>query len=133
MILKKKISILLAILLLVSNTGVAFNIHFCADVVASVNLDFNLNSDDIEEDCCGVTEEQSHCCDNKIIKSDKKSDQILLKSISFESSAFVLNSKSAEFHQEIFLVSKNLITPNFCCNANAPPIYERNCQLVFYA
>jgi hypothetical protein len=41
---KKQISIFLAILLLVSNVGLAFNVHYCGGEIASVSLNSTLPS-----------------------------------------------------------------------------------------
>jgi hypothetical protein len=133
MVYKKQISILVAFFLLLSNTGMALNVHFCADVIASISFHSAGDEQQIEANCCGSAEKESHCCDNKIIKSDKNSDQILLKSFVFEVSEFLLNASIKAIFQETAINFKKAVATNFCCNANAPPIYKRNCQLVFYA
>jgi hypothetical protein len=133
MIFRKHISLILAFLLLVSNTGLAFNVHFCADVVASITINSDLNSKEIEQDCCGITEEKSQCCDNKVIVVEKKSEQILINSISFEISNFISTTTFQTFFQNRAVVFNKIATSNYVCNANAPPIFERNCQRVFYA
>ena len=111
----------------------ALNVHFCADVIASISLHSVDNEQQIEANCCGSAEKESHCCENKIIKSEKNSDQILLKSFVFEISEFVVNASKKVIFQETAINFKKAVATNFSCNANAPPIYKRNCQLVFYA
>ena len=63
---RKHICILLAVLLLVSNVGFAFNVHYCGDEIASVSLKSVFSSNNTEENCCGIVEEQSHCCKDKV-------------------------------------------------------------------
>jgi hypothetical protein len=126
-------SVFIAFFLLVSNTGVAFNVHYCADTIASISLFENASANEIEENCCGVVEEQSNCCHNKIIKSESKSDQVLLDSFDFDMSFFILVAAQKSF-QKIFQNNfKETKINNYCFNANAPPIFERNCQRIFYA
>ncbi len=129
----KLTNIFLTFLLLVSNTGMSFNVHFCADVVASITINSDLNVQEIEDDCCGITEEQSQCCDDKVIVVEKKSDQIVIKSSSFETSIFLLVTNNDVLEIVSKVNFKRLTTSNYICNANSPPIFERNCQLVFYA
>ena len=133
MIFRKLINVLLALFLLVSNTGLSFNVHYCEDTIASITLFSNEKAFEIEKNCCGEVEEQSNCCHNKIIKSESKSDQIVLKLFSFEllESVFWVNN----FTSPIFCITnfKAIKIINYCFNANAPPIFERNCQRVFYA
>ena len=130
---RKHISILLAVLLLVSNVGLAFNVHYCGEEIASVSIDnpfFNQNS---EDSCCEIVEKESKCCNDKVIKFDKKSDNSIVKIISFQiDSPFIFQDWKPVF----FIKKENLKDckiPSYTCNANAPPIFKRNCQLIFYA
>lgn len=129
----KHISILLAMLLLVSNIGLAFDVHYCGDSIASVSLQTNFSNDNAEVDCCGVLEKKAACCKDKVIKFEKKSDNFITKSFDFQADFDFL---VPVFHPVAFKVKskfKNCIVPSYTCDANAPPIYKRNCQLVFYA
>lgn len=130
---RKHISLFLAFFLLVSNTELAFNVHFCEDTIASITVFSNSNSIEIEENCCGIVEEKSDCCNNKIIKSDKKLDQVLLKSFSFEILNTVLPTTCKLIETASILNFKRENFPQYNCNSNAPPIFERNCQRIFYA
>ncbi len=130
---KKQICLFIAFVLLVSNTGVAINVHYCADEIASISIFSNSNANEIEKNCCGIVEEFSNCCENKIIKSEKKSDQIFEKHYSFEILSFVLPSVLSLFEQQIATSFQKLQAPKYTCNANAPPIFELNCQRIFYA
>ncbi|WP_395061243.1 hypothetical protein [Flavobacterium sp.] len=133
MIFKKHISIILAIFLLVSNVGLAFNVHYCDDVVASVTLNSTSNSPEVEKDCCGIVEKESKCCKNKIVKSSDKSDQLIEKSTTPTFDAFIVNKdwKYVVFNANFY--HKNSETPTYYCNANAPPLYLLYSQYTFYA
>jgi hypothetical protein len=119
---------------LITHTGLAFNVHYCDDVIASITV-FSVSDSafEIEKECCGVVEKDSKCCQNKIIKSEKKSDQILLKSFSFQTLNGVFIQNSILFETVTVLNFKKTKPSNYTFNANAPPIFERNCQRIFYA
>ena len=133
MSLKKQLSIFLAFFLLVSNVGLAFNVHYCDDVVASVTLHSASNSPEVEKNCCGVVEKESKCCKNKIVKSSDKSDQLIEKSASPTFDVFLINEDwnfivfTANFH------FKKSETTSYYCDANAPPLYLLYSQYTFYA
>lgn len=130
---KKQISLLLAFFLLVSNVGLAFNVHYCENTIASVTLNLSSNPHEVEKDCCGVVEKASKCCHNKIIKSNDKSDQVLVKTISLASdSIFVMNDWiPIVFNSPIHF--KKAVIISYGCDANAPPLYLLYSQYTFYA
>jgi hypothetical protein len=129
----KHISILLALLLLVSNIGLSFDVHYCGNNIASVSLKSHLSKDNLEVNCCGVSEKKSSCCKDKLIKFEKKSDNFIVTSFDFQchfdfliqAYHFLTFAKITNF--------KNSKVVSYTYNANAPPIYKRNCQLIFYA
>lgn len=133
MIFKKQISIILAVFLLVSNLGLAFNVHYCADKIASVSVSAISNSQEIEKDCCGKVVIESKCCKNKIIKSTEKSDQITVKISSVDAQ---YNLVFNEWQPVTFLEKSNFKPRDFAtyyCDANAPPLYLLYSQYAFYA
>ncbi len=133
MLFKKQICFFLVFFLLLSQMGWAFNVHFCDDSVVSISINSSLNNYETEKKCCGEVEKDSKCCHNKIIKSGEKPETIFLKSFHFfgEYVIFYLVSKPIETVSKINFVSKKI--HSYYCDANAPPIYKLNCQLVFYA
>lgn len=129
---KKQICAFLSFFFLFSQLGLAFNVHFCDNKVASVSINSVLNNYQTEKSCCGEVEKDSKCCHNKLIKTTEKQDAFITKSLSFsqEFTLFFL-----EWKPLIFLEKQNLnkiITLNYFCNANAPPLYQLNCQFIFY-
>jgi hypothetical protein len=130
---KKNICSLLAVLLLVSNIGFAFNIHYCGDEIASVSLKSAFSSNDTEENCCGIVEEQSHCCKDKVFHFQKKSETYSLNSFTFNSDILFLNQDWKPFQiTSTPNFKKNSITFYFC-DTNAPPIFKLYSQYIFYA
>ena len=81
---KGYICLLVAFFLLVSNMGLAFNIRYCDDEITSVTLKTPIQDQKLEKYCCGVVEIKSHCCKNKEIKFQKKTDNLIQKIISIK-------------------------------------------------
>ena len=133
MIFKKHLSILLTALLLVSNLGLAINVHYCADEIESITINVAPDSGKVVDECCGIVEEEPGCCNDKIIKADIKSDQIIVKSLSFDPA---LHSVIYDWKPKVF-ISKNPFkqknNSTYYCEANAPPLYLLYSQYTFYA
>lgn len=139
MIFKKHISILIALLVLVSNSGLAFNVHYCEGKIASISSVFAEeevceNRVVVKEFCC-VKPEATHkeCCSDKKVDLKNKTEKIIIKTISLD------------FVPAFFTAYRNTITAAVCtpikttknvafyCETNAPPLYKLFCQLTFYA
>ena len=130
---RKQTCLLLTIFLLVSNLGLAFNVHYCDDEIASISINTSSTSHEIEKDCCGKVERASKCCKNKIIKSNEKSDQITVKIISLDAQYnLVFNEwKPVVFAEKCNFKPREITT--YYCDANAPPLYLLYSQYTFYA
>ena len=131
---KKHISLFLAVLLLVSNVGLAFNVHFCGGEVSSVSLNSTLPSLQSENGCCGkkVTTKKDSCCKDKKIVIEKKTDNGIVKSFSFQFDYVCL---IPEFQCVVFEdVSnfKNNQSLTYYCDANAPPLFKLYSQYLLY-
>jgi hypothetical protein len=129
MISKKHISVFLAVLLLVSNVGFAFNVHYCGGEIASVSL----SSLKAEKGCCEkVASKKDSCCKDKKIVFQKKVDNGIIKSFSFQMDyAFVI----PERHSFVFTAVDNFRnnqTFSYYCNANAPPLFKLYSQYLLY-
>ena len=84
---RKHIGFLLAIFLLVSNTGFAIDVHYCGGNVASVKPIFWKTSETLgkeEKGCCppkvstSVNKKDS-CCKNKVVHFQKKLGKVTLR------------------------------------------------------
>jgi len=138
---KKCTSLFLAILLLVSNLGLAFNVHYCGDKIASFSSAFSTiqnqkSQDSFKSDCCCVKQDQREdsCCKDKVIDLKKESKDVLIKTLLFQIDAPFVLIKSSEFlfAKTEKITSKNNITAYYC-SPNAPPLFKLYKQYIFYA
>lgn len=136
---KKCTSLFLAVLVLVSNVGLAFNVHYCGGTVAGISPiygienTFDAQSVPEKKSCCGkpISEKKS-CCDNKVIKVKEKSDSVF-KTFSFQiATPFVIESWNPVIFTAISEITQPQITAYYC-DAHAPPLYELFSQRLFYA
>ncbi len=136
---KKHISLLTALLILVSNSGLAFTVHYCEGKIASVSSVFSQEEvcDEpvvVEKTCCAKPETtHKKCCSDKKVDLKNKTEKIIIKTISldFEPAFF------SEYNNPTFaaLPTEQFSTENvaFYCDSNAPPLYKLYCQYTFYA
>ena len=137
---KKHISFILAFFLLVSNSGLAFNVHFCEGSIASISSVFSK-----EEACempvqaagkkCCAEKAKKHksCCNDKLVDLKDKSDHLILKSFSFNSDFIFLNQEWSPIIYPSFLSFKEKQITSYFCDANAPPFFKLYHQYIFYA
>jgi hypothetical protein len=136
---KKHISFTIAMLILVSNSGLAFTVHFCEGKIASISSVFSKEeicemTVEVEKTCCAKVETtHKGCCSDKKVDLKSKTEKIILKTISldFEPAYF------DEYKNHFFAVAE---APKFVdekvafyCDSNAPPLYQLYCQYTFYA
>lgn len=135
---KKQISLFLAFFVLVSNSGLAFNVHYCEGKIASISSVFSK-----EEVCempvketksCCAKEQTTHkkCCSDKEVKLESKTEKVVIKTISFDlDSVFVIQ----EFNSFNFVFSPKTVTTQnvtYYCDDNAPPLYKLYCQFTLF-
>nr|WP_314835142.1 hypothetical protein [uncultured Flavobacterium sp.] len=129
---KKCTSLFLAFLLLVSNVGMAFNVHYCAGEIASVSLESQQQIK--EKGCCEkIVSKKDSCCKDKVFHFEKKPDNAIVKIFFFELNAPFLIQ---EWQPVVFSLTANFkITPvaTYYCDANAPPLFKLYSQYIFYA
>jgi hypothetical protein len=137
---KKQISLLIAFFLLVSNSGLAFNVHYCEGKIASISSVFSdeeicaMPVQPVKKTCCAKPQKaHKKCCSDKEVNLKNKAEKITVKSFSFD-----LNS--VFYFSEFNLVAFSSFIPvfysqdtDFYCDANAPPLYQLYCQYTFYA
>ena len=131
---KKGIGILLALLILSSNVGFAFTMHYCGGKVASFSVRTIDPLAGVNKSCCAKKAiEKDSCCKNKTVHFEKKTDSATLKAFSFEPIAFYV---LPEFKHEIPACQTTLInlpTATYCCDAHAPPLFKLYHHYIFYA
>lgn len=131
MIFRRLISMFLTVFLLVSNLGLAFNVHYCEDKIESITLSTAPASQKVVDECCGVVEKESSCCNDKIIKAEIKSEQIIVQSLLLDFIAVPDSWKPQFFAQNNYFQQRD--TTSYYCDAHAPPLYLLYSQYTFYA
>jgi len=135
---KKQISLFLAFFVLVSNSGLAFNVHYCEKKIASISSVFS-NEDDCNstingiDSCCAQKEvSNKKCCSNKEINFKEKSDIFTYKTTTFDFdfSCIITNWKPIIFGSTPSTsVFQNI---DYYCCVNAPPLYKLYCQFTLF-
>ncbi|MFH6965567.1 HYC_CC_PP family protein [Flavobacterium sp. FlaQc-28] len=130
--LKKCTVLFLAFLLLVSNAGFAFDVHYCGGEVASVSLNTTASATP-QKKCCETKEEKSSCCKDKVVHFEKKSDNATFKVFFFQ---LIAPAVIQEYDPVVFLsipnFKSNQIT-TYYSDANAPPLFKLYNQYIFYS
>ena len=130
--LKKCTGLFLAFLLLVSNIGFAFDVHYCGGKIASVSLNTTATAS-AEKKCCGASEKKSSCCKDKVVHVEKKSDNATFKIFFFQ---FAFPAIIQEFKPIAFLSIPNFKSNqiiSYYSDANAPPLFKLYHQYIFYS
>ena len=112
--------------------GFAFNIRYCGNDITSVTLKTPAHDQNLEKDCCGVVEKKSHCCKNKEVKFQKKTDDLIQKTVSFHLDFIFLTN---EWNPSVFSFVSNFKKDSFTSHysdANAPPFFKLYHQYIFY-
>ncbi|WP_295337790.1 hypothetical protein [Flavobacterium sp.] len=136
---KKHISLLTALLILVSNSGMAFTVHFCQGKIASVSSVF---ADEevcdmpvvVEKNCCTKVETtHKKCCSDKKVDLKNKTEKIIIKTISLDFEPVYFS----EYKNLVFTVAESPKKVDekvaFYCDSHAPPLYQLYCQYTLYA
>jgi len=130
---RKHICITLAFLLLVSNIGFAFNVHYCGDEISSISFKTSLSLKEIEKNCCGEIEEKSNCCDTKVLHFQKKSETSLTH-LFFQIADIQLSNNDWNPNSHVIISNFKINSiQTYFCDANAPPYFKLYSQYIFYA
>lgn len=136
----KHISFIIAFFLLVSNSGLAFNVHFCEGKIASVSSVFSKEEicetpvEASEKKCC-VEKAKSHksCCQDKLVNLEDESATLILKSLPFNSYFLVLIEEWNPIVFSSVSKSKSSKITSYFCDTNAPPFFKLYHKYIFYA
>ncbi len=139
--LRKSTCLILAFFLLVSNMGLAFNVHFCGGKVSSISTAYKIDeacampkkASPTKKCCAEKAKENKKCCSDKKVDLKKKSEEVVVKTFSFQAELpFVINDwKPIIFENQPLATKQNIV--EYCCDANAPPLFKLYSQYVFYA
>lgn len=138
---KKCTSLFLAILLLVSNFGLAFNVHYCGDKIASVSsvfdtIETNKKDHSTDKDCCCIKEgkKKDSCCKNKVVDLKKDTKDVIIKTFSFQIDVpFTIVNGSELLFAKADKTIFNYNVTEYYCSPNAPPLFKLYQQYIFYA
>ncbi|WP_125723307.1 HYC_CC_PP family protein [Flavobacterium ustbae] len=130
--LKKCTGLFLAFLLLVSNIGFAFDVHYCGGHIASVSLKTTAEPV-VEKKCCGSKEKKKSCCKDKVVHFEKKSDDATIKFFFFQ---FAFPAVIQDYTPLVFLELpsfKKKEVLSYYADANAPPLFKLYHQYIYYS
>jgi hypothetical protein len=138
---KKCTTLFLAILLLVSNFGLAINVHYCGDKIAFISSAFTTvetskKDDASAKNCCCKTDDalKDACCKNKVVDLKKNSKDIIIKNLSFHlSSPYILVKSNELIFAKAEQINLNVNESEYYCNPNARPLFKLYKQYIFYA
>lgn len=131
---KKHISIILAFLILGSNVGFAFNVHYCGNKIASISLSSAASSMEQEKGCCKkkAASKKDSCCKDKKIVVKEKTDNTIIKVFSFQfDSPFLIPEYQFTSFNAYSCFNSNVLL-SYYCDANAPPLYKLYSQYLLY-
>jgi|SRR5690606_7097214 len=137
---RKCTSLFLAFLLLVSNIGLAFNVHFCEGKIAAVSSVYNVDevcempAAPAEKACCAeAKKDHESCCKDKTVDLQDKSDDKIVKTFSFSVLALApeLDWKPVQVYDEIPFAKES--ASNYYCDGHSPPLFKLYSQYIFYA
>ena len=128
----------MAFYLLISSSGLAFNVHYCGDTIATVSSVFNteepceMEVHPEEKACCSASsDDHESCCSDETIQADL--DDVVLKQLHFNLDyVSIVPDFEFAFHINCEEVINNQVL-NYYCDAHAPPLYQLYSQYVFYA
>jgi hypothetical protein len=134
---QKTISITLAFFLLLSSSGMAFNIHYCKGKIAAISSVFKIENSCEEQcviskkKCCSApVDHHKDCCNDNFLEASF--DHAISSSISLDLEVLTILFVSyiISFSLEIFT---NIHISDYTFDSNAPPLYKKYSQLIFYA
>ena len=131
---RKSFYMFLAMLLVFSNAGFAFQVHYCGGEIASVKPVFNLEIPAAgSEKCCAVWDDsKGSCCKDKLLKSEKPQDTVI-KAISLQIDVPILAEVSMPVFTSAIFHIKQLQTVKYYCDPHGPPLFRLYNQYLFYA
>jgi len=139
---KKDIALLVAFLMLVSNTGFAMTVHYCGGKIADISSGFNSDETckmqkkaEAENACCAKKIATNHkkCCSDKTVNLKGKAIDVVVKMASAnDAGPFVVPVYHAFVFEGEQVISTEKLT-SYYCDAHAPPLFKLYQQYIFYA
>ncbi|AWA28819.1 hypothetical protein HYN48_01225 [Flavobacterium magnum] len=139
---QKSTCLILAMLVLFSNAGLAFSLHFCEGKVAAVSSVFHsgpvceMEKQPIKKTCCAKKKAEKHrkCCSDKKVSLTSKSDNGIFKNVAFQFEATFPKHEPLNPTQEKATVLRGPEkTIRYYCDAHSPPLYLLYSHCILYA
>lgn len=137
---KKCTSLLLAMLLLVSNIGLAFNVHYCGGSVADISSVYNFEevceiAEGETKRCCDEKlETKKPCCEDKTVEFQDDSDEIIVKTFSIGlTSTFVIPPTLPIEFFSADTVNRADALFSYSYQSNSPPLFKLYSSYLLYA
>lgn len=137
---RKCTSFLLAALILVSNVGLAFNVHFCEGQLASISSAYataeivDVPAAPAEKSCCAKPDaDHKSCCKDKTVSLKDKSDNTIIKTISFGISAPFVAVHEVYSNFFVAEISAEKLVLQYFSSTHSPPLFKLYNQYIFYA
>ena len=138
---KKRTSWFLAMLMLVSNVGLAFNVHYCEGKIASVTSVYNteevcdMPDALVDSSCCANTGTSDHedCCKDKLVDLQDKSDDVVIKTFSFQSELPFTFPVWRPLAFAFVVAQLQTQQSTYYCEQNTPPLFKLYSRYIFYA
>jgi hypothetical protein len=137
---RKCTSFLLAVLLLISNAGLAFNVHFCEGEIASVSTIYNIEEvcempvATPDKVCCTeAAKDHKSCCKDKTVDLQDKSDNKIVKTFSIAAMAFFVVPETTSFRFAGLPATVEYFASTYKFEEHSPPLFQLYSQYIFYA
>lgn len=136
--LSKHISVLVTLLIIFSNIGLAFNVHYCHGKFSGISFAYKTTHCEKKAEprmCCAMdAKADKKCCKNNVVKLQDNTDQVIVKSLVLDLAPFYpvddWNPSQLLYTDAPFKIKEN---PSFYCGSHAPPLFKLYCQYIFYA
>ena len=112
--------------------GLAMNVHYCGDEIASVSLNTKFDSAAAEENCCGSVEKKSHCCSDKVVHFEKKTDHATVFTIHMDAVDAAVFETWRPIVFVPFSINENESRTEYPFQSHAPPLFKLYSQYIFY-
>lgn len=143
----RHISIVLAVLILASNIGLALNVHYCKGEISSISFAYKIqepcnphhetkqgHKHDAKKACCAIKDNHKKCCKDDVVKlQDENAGKVIAKSLQLDLGTFCTFEEWRPLHVYYTNPVAKKETPSFYCDSHAPPLFKLYCRYILYA
>ncbi len=123
---------------MLSNIGLAFNVHYCGGEIASVSTVYFMDDSCAmpvakDQKCCKSSDVKSDCCKSKVVHLHDKTDTVIVKTFSFNIDHLFRFDEWESLTALGYVPLQTTELQYYYCDANAPPLFKLYCQYTLYA